>query len=149
MRTLRLGLARWMVATVIPAVFRRVNAAIAWVVRSPLHPLLLGSVLVIRCEGRRTGRTYRVPVTCRPSGGGALHAMTSTRARWWRNIASGVPATVYYRGREHEARIDVVRGVDDPSEVGRALASRGVVARALVALPASETVLLRVWLSPN
>ena len=146
MRALRPGFARWMVGTAIPAVFRRVNAITAWVVRSRLHPLLFGSVLVVCCEGRRTGRTYLVPVTCRPSGGGALHAMTSARALWWRNIASGVPATVYYRGREREARIDVVHGVDDPSEVERALASRGMVARALVALPASESVLLRVWL---
>ncbi len=147
MRALRLGLARWMVATAIPAVFRRINATTAWVVRSPLHWLLRGSVLVVRCEGRRTGRTYLVPVTCRPSGGGALHALTSARALWWRNITSGAPATVYYRGREREARIDVVRGVDDPPEVERALASRGVVARTLVPLPASESVLLRVWLS--
>ena len=135
-----------MVGTAIPAVFRRVNAVTAWVVRSPLHPVLRGSVLVVRCEGRRTGRTYLVPVTCRPASGGALHAMTSARALWWRNIASGAQATVYYRGREHEARIDVVRGVDDPSEVERALASRGAIARALVPLPTSETVLLRVWL---
>ena len=149
MRALRLGLARWMVATVIPAVFRRINATTVWVVRSPLHPLLLGSVLVVRCEGRRTGRTYLVPVTCRPAGGEALHALTSARALWWRNVESGAPATVYYRGREREARIEVVRGVDDPPEVERALASRGVVARSLVALPASESVLLRVWLSPD
>ena len=147
MRTLKLGFARWMVRTAIPAVFRRVNAITAWVVRSPMHPLLLGSVLVVRCEGRRSGRTYLVPVTCRPASSGALHAMTSARALWWRNIASGAPATVFYRGREREARIDIVRGTDDPSEVERALASRGVIARALVALPASETVLLRVWLA--
>lgn len=149
MRALRTGLARWMVGTAIPAVFRRVNAITAWVVRSPLHPLLRGSVLVVRYEGRRTGRTYHVPVVCRPAGGGALHALTSARALWWRNIVSGAPATVFYRGHEHEARIDVVRGVDDPSEVERALAARGIVARALVALPASESVLLRVWLSPR
>ena len=149
MRALRVGLARRMVGTVIPAVFRRVNATIAWVARSPLHPLLLGMVLVVRCEGRRTGRTYLVPVTCRPSGDEALHALTSALGLWWRNIASGAPATVYYRGHEREARIDVVRGVDAPSEVERALASRGVVARTLVALPASESVLLRVWLSPD
>ena len=136
-----------MVGTVIPSVFRRANATIAWVARSPLHPLLLGTVLVVRCEGRRTGRTYLVPVTCRQSGGEALHALTSARGLWWRNIASGAPATVYYRGHEREARIDVVRGVDAPSEVERALASRGVIARTLVALPASESVLLRVWLS--
>ncbi|MCY4582282.1 MAG: hypothetical protein OXE50_05715 [Chloroflexi bacterium] len=149
MRALKLRLGRWMVATVIPAVFRRVNAAIARVVRSPLHPLLLVTIIVVRCEGRRSGRTYFVPVMCRPSGGEALHALTSARALWWRNIASGAPATVYHRGREREARIDVVRGIDDPSEVERALASRGAVARTLVALPASESVLLRVWLSPE
>ena len=138
-----------MVRAAIPAVFRRVNAATAWVVRSPMHPLLRGSVLVVRCEGRRTGRTYLVPVTCRPSDSGALHAMTSIRALWWRNVESGAPATVHYRGRERDARIDVVRGVDEPPEVERALASRGVVTRTLVPLPASESVLLRVWLSPD
>ena len=149
MRKLRVALARCMVGTVIPAVFRLANAAVAWLVRTPFHPLLLGSVIVVRCVGRRTGRTYHVPVMCRPSGGEALHVLTSARGLWWRNIASGAPATVYYRGREREARIDVVRGVDDPSEVERALASRGVVARTLVALPASESVLLRLWLSPD
>ena len=147
MRALRLGFARWMVRAAIPSVFRRANATTAWLVRSPMHPLLRGSVLVVRCEGRRTGRTYLVPVTCRPSDSGALHAMTSIRALWWRNVESGAPATVYYRGRERDARIDIVRGVDDPPEVERALASRGVVTRTLVPLPASESVLLRVWLS--
>ncbi|MCY4447448.1 MAG: hypothetical protein OXE02_01195 [Chloroflexi bacterium] len=149
MRALKLRLARWMVATVIPAVFRRVNATIARVVRSPLHPLLGPRFIVIRCEGRRSGRTYLVPVLSRRSGGGELRILTSARALWWRNVESGAPATVYYRGRERDARIDVVRGVDAPSEVERALASRGVVARTLVALPASESVLLRVWLSPD
>ena len=146
MRAFRIALARWMVGTVIPAVFRRVNAAVARMARSPLHPLLGPRLVVVRCEGRRTGRTYRVPVICRPSGGGALHVLTSARALWWRNIASGAPATVHYRGREREARIDVVRGVDDPPEVERALASRSGLSRWLVALPASESVLLRVWL---
>ena len=149
MCALKLGLARWMVATVIPAVFRRVNAVIARTVRSPLHPLLGPRFIVVRCVGRRSGRTYLVPVMCRPSGGEALHALTSSRALWWRNIASGAPATVYHRGRKRTARIDVVRGIDDPSEVERALAARGIVARTLVALPASESVLLRVWLSPD
>ena len=138
-----------MVRAAIPSVFRRVNAATAWLVRSPMHPLLRGSVLVVRCEGRRTGRTHLVPVTCRPSNSGALHAMTSIRALWWRNVESGAPATVYYRGREREARIEVVRGGVEPPEVERALASRGVVTRTLVPLPASESVLLRVWLSPD
>lgn len=148
MRALRVALARCMVGVVIPAVFRRVNAAVARVVRSPLHPLLGRRFIVVRCEGRRTGRTYLVPVMCRPSGDGeALHALTGADGLWWRNVESGAPATVYYRGREREARIDVVRGVDAQSKVERALASRGVVARTLVALPASESVLLRVWLS--
>ena len=147
MRAIRVALARWMVGTIIPPVFRCANAVVVWLVRSPLHALLRGSVLVVRCEGRRTGRTYLVPVTCRSSGDGALRALTSARGLWWRNVESGGPAMVYYRGHEREACIDVVRGVDAPPEVERALASRGVVARTLAGVPASESVLLRVWLS--
>ena len=119
----------------------------AWLVRSPLHPLLGPRFIVVRFEGRRTGRTYRVPVLGRPGDSGALHVLTSARGAWWRNLEDGAPASVLYRGHEREARIEVVRGTDAPSEVERALASRGVVARMLVALPASESVLLRVWLS--
>ena len=145
----RVRFARWMVGTAVPCVFRRANPIVMRMARSRLHPLLRGSVLIVRCTGRRTGRTYLVPVLCRPSGEWALFVMTSAHARWWRNIESGAPATVCYAGREREACIDVVRGVDAPSEVERALRARGFVARALVPLPASESALLRVRLLPD
>ena len=138
-----------MVGTVIPTVFRRANAVMAWLLRSPLHPLFSRSFIVVRFQGRRTGRTYRVPVLGRPGDSDALHMLTSARGVWWRNLEGGAPASVLYRGREREARIEVVRGADAPSEVERALASRGVVARMLVALPPEESVLLRVWLSQD
>ena len=147
MRSLRLALARCLVQTVIPTVFGRANPVMARLLRSPLHPLLSSRILVLRFEGRRTGRAYRVPVTCYPADGGALNVLTSADTVWWRNLEGGVPATALYRGREREARVEVVRGADAPSEVERALASRNLISRALVPLPASESVLLRVWLS--
>ena len=147
MRALRLALARCLVRTVIPAMFGRANPVMARLLRSPLHPLLSSRILVLRFEGRRTGRAYRVPVTCYPADGGALNVLTSADVLWWRNLDGGAPASALYRGREREARVEIVRGVDAPAEVERALASRNLVSRALVPLPASESVLLRVWLS--
>lgn len=149
MSALRIALARWMVATVIPALFRRANPIISRLVQSRLHPLLGPRFIVVRCEGRRSGRRYHVPVMCRRTDSGVLQVLTSARALWWRNLDSGAPASVCYRGHERDARIEVVRGVDAPAEVARALASRGIVARTLVALPAPESVLLRVWLSQD
>ena len=146
MRALRLTLARCIVRRLIPAVFRRVNPLVVRLLHSPLRPLLGRRVIVVRYEGRRTGRTYRVPVRCRLDDSGALYAMTSARAVWWRNLEGASRTPVRYRGREYEARIEVVRGADATSEVERALAARDAVSRLLLSLPASESVLLRVWL---
>ena len=38
------------------------NAAVAALLRSPLHRMLSGSLVLVRYEGRRTGRTITMPV---------------------------------------------------------------------------------------
>src|SRR5206468_12338216 len=40
----------------------RLNPVVAWLLRSPLHPLLSGALMLLQVTGRRTGRRYWIPV---------------------------------------------------------------------------------------
>jgi hypothetical protein len=41
---------------------RIVNSHVRALLRSPLHPLLSGRLVLLRVTGRRSGRTFEVPV---------------------------------------------------------------------------------------
>ncbi len=146
-----MAIARWIARRGVPSVFPRVNPFFLKLLRSPLHGLMSRWVVVLRFEGRRTGKRYETPVTYRRADDGALEAVTSVYGRWWRNIESGAPVTVLHRGRSAAARVDVVRmgGRAEPEAsaeaIRRALDSRDLFRRALMPTPVAETVLLRVW----
>ncbi len=149
--SLRMAIARWMARRLVPAVFPKVNPFFLKSLRSPLHGLMSWYVVVLRFEGRRTGKRYETPVAYHRADDGALEAVTSVYGKWWRNLESGAPVTVLHRGRTAPARVDVVRmgASADPEASARliasALASRDLPRRALMPTPVAETVLLRVW----
>lgn len=148
-----MAIARWIARRAVPAVFPKVNLFFLNLLRSPLHGLMSRWVVVLRFEGRRTGKGYEAPVTYRRADDGALEAVTSVYGRWWRNLESGAAVTVLHRGRTAPARVDVVRtgGPADPEAsaeaIRRALDSRDLFRRALMPTPVAEAVLLRVWVS--
>jgi hypothetical protein len=79
----------------------RANAAVAWVLRSPLHPLLSWGLMLVTVTGRRTGRVYTIPVGYQRDGD-ALVVLVSWPARkqWWRNYRERRPIEVGLRGRK-------------------------------------------------
>ena len=149
--SLRAAIARWIARRAVPAVFPRVNPLARALLRSPLHRLMSGRVLVLRFRGRRSGARYAVPVVYSRAADGALEAATSVYGKWWRNLESGAPASVLVRGRAVPARVEVVRVGASPNPgadaetIRRALASRDLARRAVMPVPVEETVLLRVW----
>ena len=66
---------------------RIVNPLVRALLRSPLHPLLSGRLLLLRVTGRRSGRTFEVPVG------------SPERKQWWRNIDGPTPITLALGGR--------------------------------------------------
>ncbi len=102
-------------------------------------------------EGRRSGKRYEVPALYHHGAGGSLDVLTSVRRVWWRNIESGAPVTVLRHGKLLPGRVEVVRTAASADagaaaeEIRRALASRDILRRALMPLPAEETALLKVW----
>jgi hypothetical protein len=87
----------------------RLNPVVAWVLRSPLHPLLDRGLLMLRVTGRRTGRQYWIPVGYQQDAGTITVLVSKApRKQWWRNYRSPGPADVLLRGRTLHGRAHVL-----------------------------------------
>ncbi len=78
------------------------NPFLIMILRSPLHPLLSGSTLVLTYTGHKSGKAYTTPVNYVRDGDRLL--TTSNRQRtWWRNLRGGAPVSLRLQGREVKA----------------------------------------------
>ena len=70
------------------------------VLRSRAHPLLSGRLLVLTYRGRRSGRTFAVPLRYAELSDGRLVAVALHREQklWWRTFADPAGAAVTIRG---------------------------------------------------
>lgn len=89
------------------------NPIVALLLRSPLHALVSGSIMLITYTGQKSGRKYSIPVSYVPAGGALL--VVSPRERvWWRNLRpegrAGVPVMVRVRGKDRRARATAFEG---------------------------------------
>jgi hypothetical protein len=82
-------------------VMTRINPAIAWILRSPLHGVLDRGLLLLTVTGRRTGCRYTIPVGYQRRGDRiAVLVSKARRKRWWRNYEEPAPVTCTLRGAE-------------------------------------------------
>ena len=100
------------------AVFNRVgNPGIRLLLNSPLHRPLSGQLALITVTGRRSGRTFTIPVGYRRTGNAVkIGVGWPERKRWWRNLrGEGATVRMRIRGRDYSghavARGDEQRGV--------------------------------------
>jgi len=87
----------------------RLNPLVAWLLRSPLHRLLDGGLMLITVTGRRSGRRYTIPVGYQRDGD-VLHVLVSKarRKQWWRNYREPAPVEVQLRGERWRGTARVV-----------------------------------------
>jgi F420H(2)-dependent quinone reductase len=85
------------------------NPLVTAILRSPLHPMLSRSVMLLTVRGRRTGKWYTVPVGY-VSQDGALDVLVANRQvkTWWRNLEGGAPVELGLRGRLVSARAEAL-----------------------------------------
>jgi deazaflavin-dependent oxidoreductase (nitroreductase family) len=95
------------------------NVFVRALLRSPLHRLASGSLLLFTYTGRRTGTAHAIPVQYVRDGGQILvFAAWPARKSWWRNFDGERHAVrVRERGRWLEGTAQVVR---DPERVAAA-----------------------------
>jgi deazaflavin-dependent oxidoreductase (nitroreductase family) len=91
------------------------NDFVAWLLRSRLHGLLSGGMLLIIFTGRKTGRQYTTPVGYYREGD-VLWVITSRDRTWWRNLRGGAEVTLRLRGRNVQAHAETL---EDGSAVAR------------------------------
>jgi deazaflavin-dependent oxidoreductase (nitroreductase family) len=111
------------------------NGPVSWVLRSPVHWLLSGRLMLITVRGRRTGRFYTLPVgyVAAPR---VLYVLVGDYElkSWWRNLEEAAPVALILRGHVVDARAQVLDPGRDRDELDRALALyrarfRGILAR--------------------
>src|SRR4051794_9581129 len=81
--------------------FKTINPIMTALLRSPLHRLLSGTLMLLTYTGRKTGQSYTIPI-----GYFAWHTdelMVFSSAGWWTNMRDGKPVTLLVKGRQVEA----------------------------------------------
>jgi deazaflavin-dependent oxidoreductase (nitroreductase family) len=89
------------------------NPIMVFLLRSPLHFLVSGNMMVLTYQGRKSGQSYSTPVSYLQDG--QVLTTTSNRNRkWWRNLRGGAPVNVWLRGQELRGES---RAIEDDREI--------------------------------
>jgi len=83
------------------------NPIMKAILRSPLHGLLSGSMMLVTYTGRRTGKTYTMPVNYVEIGDAVLVTSLPERS-WWRSLRGGAPVLLHLRGAQVSAVASVL-----------------------------------------
>ncbi|MEU3275424.1 hypothetical protein ABZ639_31625 [Saccharomonospora sp. NPDC006951] len=89
------------------AFFTAANGIVRWVLRSPLHRVLSGRLMVIAYEGARTGRPYAIPVAYYRWSPGEVWAFAA-RTGWASNFRSPRTVRLTLAGRAVAAEAELV-----------------------------------------
>ena len=85
------------------------NWFVVGLLRSPLHRLASGSLLLITYRGRGSGRRFTLPVMYAERDGTlTIFVGHPERKRWWRNVRGGAEVEVRLRGRRLRGHAEVV-----------------------------------------
>ena len=96
----------------LPPALARFNKKVTNRVTRPFASRLPGFGIVTH-RGRRSGRTYSIPVNVFRGSGGWVFALTYGRGDWVKNVLAAGGAELHTRGRDHH--VTNPRVVDDPS----------------------------------
>ena len=83
------------------------NPLMIWILRSPLHVLLSRSFMLITLTGKKSGKTYTLPVNYLRNGD-TLWVTSQRDRKWWRNLIGGAPVGVLLAGREISGRGEAI-----------------------------------------
>ena len=103
---------------------RFLNTVMRGILRSPLHPMMSGRILVIDVTGRKTGKLYRIPAGYVEHDGAIL---IGTAGTWRRNLAANQTVTVLLRGRPRQATAEVITDEDRCGELYRPILAKNPV----------------------
>jgi deazaflavin-dependent oxidoreductase (nitroreductase family) len=89
---------------------RIANVPMRWLLSLPVDTPIARRLMLLFFTGRKTGRSYRQPVSYVEDDGVLL---TPGGGRWKLNLEGGEPIRVRLRGRDVQARPELVRDTDE------------------------------------
>jgi deazaflavin-dependent oxidoreductase (nitroreductase family) len=93
------------------------NPFMIWLIRSPFHRLLSKNFMTLSYTGRKSGKSYQVPVNYTRQGD-SLVTFSYRERTWWRNLRGGAPVVLRLEGKDVSATSQVM---EDDTEVIEAL----------------------------
>jgi hypothetical protein len=93
--------------------FAIINPVMRLVLRSPLHFLLSGSLMLITFTGRKSGRRFTTPVRYIETDD-VIRCFTSRENQWWRNVRGGADVVLRIAGRDRVCHAIAIE--NDPAE---------------------------------
>lgn len=100
--------------------FAIINPTMRILLRTPLHFLMSGSLLLMSYTGRKSGRRYTTPLRYIRDGD-AIRCFTTSDTQWWRNLQGGAEVVLRLQGADARCTATVVS--DDPETARAHLAS--------------------------
>jgi hypothetical protein len=91
-------------------VLRRLNPAIVRLLQSPLHALASRRLLVLRYRGKRSGKTFAIPLAYVTHEG--LAYCVTRNALWWKSAVSAPSVTIWLRGEQQTAVAEAAASED-------------------------------------
>ena len=83
------------------------NPIVILLLHSPLHSLMDKSTILITITGRKSGKTYTIPVSY-VHNGDTLMMISQREHSWWKNLRGGAQVTIYLQGRTLKASGEVL-----------------------------------------
>jgi deazaflavin-dependent oxidoreductase (nitroreductase family) len=75
------------------------NPMMKAILKSPLHRLVSGTMMLITFTGRKSGRQYTTPVGYVRNGDAVI---CLTHANWWKNLRGGAKVSLRIQGHDYD-----------------------------------------------
>jgi hypothetical protein len=83
------------------------NPMTIWLLKSPLHGMISGGVMLVSVTGCKSGRLISTPTNYLRDGN-TLWVISWRERTWWRNLRGGVKVQVLLAGKSVEGRGQVI-----------------------------------------
>lgn len=84
------------------------NSFMKWVLHTPgLQTMVGGQVALLGFTGRKTGRSYTIPVSYQRDGD-TVNVVTKKLRKWWRNFKTPAEVELRLAGRAYSGKAEVV-----------------------------------------
>ena len=100
--------------------FAIINPVMRFLLRSPLHGILSGSLMLITFTGRKSGKQFTTPVRYIQDGD-TVKCFTAAENQWWRNLRSGARVSLLIKGQLSDYQAQAI--FDDPADIKQQLVS--------------------------